>query len=136
MKKNLLWIAACCVVGMLTASGDSLAGASPAGHAGAAAAHDAASAKGPQDSTAPAVAASGGVVNLNEASSEQLELLPGVGPSRASAIVAYRKAHPFKRPEELMRVKGIGKKSFARLRPLLSLSGPTTLKERPHLASR
>lgn len=136
-KKNLLWIAACCVVGMLTASGDSLAGASPAGHpsAGAAAAHDTAAAKVTVDS-GPAAAASGGVVNLNEASSEQLELLPGVGPSRASAIVAYRRAHPFKRPEELMRVKGIGKKSFARLRPLLSLSGPTTLKERPHLASR
>ncbi len=72
-----------------------------------------------------------GVVNINEASAEQLILLPGVGPSRAEAIIAYRKSHPFKHLEEVVRVKGIGKKSFARLRPLLSLSGPTTLKQRP-----
>ena len=75
--------------------------------------------------------ADAGVVNLNEANPEQLALLPGVGPSRANAIVAHRKTHPFKRLEELMRVKGFGKKTFARLRPMLSLSGPTTLQERP-----
>jgi competence protein ComEA len=85
---------------------------------------------------APAAAASEpqasiGVVNLNEASAEQLELLPGVGPSRATAIVSYRKLHPFKHVEELQKIKGIGKKTFARLRPLLALSGPTTLSGRP-----
>ena len=74
---------------------------------------------------------SGGVVNLNEASPDQLVLLPGVGPSRATAIVNYRKLHPFKHVEELQRIKGIGKKIFGRLRPLLALSGPTTLAERP-----
>ena len=73
----------------------------------------------------------GGVVNLNEASPDQLVLLPGVGPSRATAIVNYRKLHPFKHVEELQRIKGIGKKIFSRLRPLLALSGPTTLSERP-----
>lgn len=80
--------------------------------------------------------AAAGVVNINEASAEQLTWLPGVGPSRADAIVAYRKSHPFKRPEELTRVKGIGKKTFARLRPLLALSGPTTLSERPRAQAR
>jgi competence protein ComEA len=75
--------------------------------------------------------ASGGVVNLNEASPDQLVLLPGVGPSRATAIVNYRKQHQFKHVEELQRIKGIGKKIFVRLRPLLALSGPTTLSERP-----
>ena len=74
---------------------------------------------------------SSGVINLNEASPDQLELLPGVGPSRATAIVNYRKQHPFKHVEELQRIKGIGKKIFTRLRPLLALSGPTTLSERP-----
>ena len=74
---------------------------------------------------------SSGVVNLNDASTDQLELLPGVGPSRATAIVNYRKLHPFKHVEELQRIKGIGKKTFARLRPLLALSGPTTLTDRP-----
>lgn len=80
---------------------------------------------------AAAVPASGGVVNVNEATPEQLGLLPGVGPSRANAIVAYRKTHPFKRVEELTRIKGIGKKTFAHLKPLLVLTGPTTLTERP-----
>lgn len=82
-----------------------------------------------------ALATSSGVVNINEASSEQLQLLPGVGPSRAEAIVTYRKSHPFKRVEELTRIKGIGRKSLLRLRALLSVSGPTTLKERPPKAS-
>lgn len=83
----------------------------------------------PRD-TAPTVS-EGGVVNLNDASSEQLQLLPGVGPSRAEAIVTYRKSHPFKRVEELTRIKGIGRKSLLRLRSHLTISGPTTLKERP-----
>lgn len=78
-----------------------------------------------------AAASSSGVVNINEANAEQLEMLPGIGPSKAKAILDHRKAHPFKRPEELTRIKGIGKKTFARLRPLLTLSGPTTLVERP-----
>jgi competence protein ComEA len=72
-----------------------------------------------------------GVVNINEATAEQLELLPGIGPARARTILDHRKAHPFKRVEELTRIKGIGKKTFARLRPLITLSGPTTLTERP-----
>ncbi len=71
------------------------------------------------------------MINLNEASEDQLVLLPGVGPSRATAIVNYRRQHPFKHVEELQRIKGIGKKTFVRLRPLLVLSGPTTLTARP-----
>jgi competence protein ComEA len=73
----------------------------------------------------------GGVVNINDASPDQLEFLPGIGPSRARAIVEHRKAHPFKRVEDLTRIKGIGKKTFARLRPMIALSGATTLSERP-----
>ncbi|HNN96044.1 MAG TPA: helix-hairpin-helix domain-containing protein [Pseudomonadota bacterium] len=93
--------------------------ATPASHAPAPAASSAATASG------------AGVVNINDASSEQLQLLPGVGPSRAEAIVTFRKSHPFKRVDELTRIKGIGRKSLLRLRPLLTISGPTTLKERP-----
>ncbi|HNO69921.1 MAG TPA: ComEA family DNA-binding protein, partial [Pseudomonadota bacterium] len=65
-----------------------------------------------------------GVVNINEATPEQLERLPGIGPSRAQAIVNFRKTHPFKRIEDLQRIKGLGKKTWNRLRPLLALSGP------------
>ena len=88
----------------------------------------------PVRAAAPAAAeprSGAGVVNLNEAAPEQLALLPGVGPSRAAAIVSFRKQHPFKHLEELQRIKGIGKKTFVRLRPLLSLTGPTTLTARP-----
>jgi competence protein ComEA len=68
-----------------------------------------------------------GVVNLNSASEEQLALLPGIGPQKAKAIVEHRRTHPFHRVEELMKVKGIGHKIFFRLRPNVTLAGPTTL---------
>jgi competence protein ComEA len=84
----------------------------------------------PVPSTAPAAS---GTVNLNDANEEQLELLPGVGPTKAARIVEHRHAHPFKKVDELTKVKGIGRKSFARLRPYITLTGPTTLKTKPKL---
>ncbi len=68
-----------------------------------------------------------GVVNLNDASEEQLMLLPGIGPAKARAILEHRQAHPFRRTDELVRVKGIGRKTFGHLRPFLTIVGPTTL---------
>jgi len=78
---------------------------------------------------ASAVAAEhAGVVNLNDASAEQLERLPGIGPSRARAILELRaRLKRFSRIEDLLRVKGIGRATFRKLRPLLTLDGPTTL---------
>ena len=76
--------------------------------------------------------ANSGVVNINEATADQLERLPGIGPSRAQAIVDFRKTQPFKRIEDLQRIKGLGKKSWNRLRPLIALSGPTTLAAAEH----
>jgi competence protein ComEA len=72
-----------------------------------------------------------GVVNLNQARPDELELLPGIGPSKAKRIVEYRTQHPFRKTEELTRVKGIGRKTFGKLRPYLTLQGPTTLKSEP-----
>src|SRR5207253_3210313 len=83
---------------------------------------------GPVSSAAPA-SPSAGVVNLNEANAEELERLPGIGPAKAKAIVEHRHAHPFHRVDDLTKVKGIGKKTFAKLRPYLTIVGPTTLKE-------
>jgi competence protein ComEA len=68
-----------------------------------------------------------GVVNLNTASAEQLDALPGVAPKVAQAVVDYRKAHPFTKTEEVVRVKGIGKKRFQKIKAFLTVSGPTTL---------
>ncbi len=63
-------------------------------------------------------------VNPNTASVTELMQLPGVGAKTAERIVAYRKEHgPFHRLEDLMNVKGIGEKSFAKLRPHLVEGG-------------
>jgi competence protein ComEA len=71
-----------------------------------------------------------GVVNVVSATVEELERLPGIGPSKAKAIVEYRKNHPFHKIEDLIKVKGIGHKMFVRIRSFLTLNGSTTLKER------
>lgn len=69
-----------------------------------------------------------GVVNLNEASVAQLTMLRGVGQKRAQAIREYVQAHPFKTIEELKAIRGIGDKQLAKLKPYLTLTGPTTAK--------
>jgi competence protein ComEA len=70
----------------------------------------------------------GGVVNVNTATAEQLELLPGIGPARARAILEERRARGgFKSLEELEEVDGIGPAALERLRPHVTLTGKTTL---------
>lgn len=61
-------------------------------------------------------------IDLNIASASDLDALPGVGPSRAAAIVHYRERHgPFLSVESLVRVPGIGPAALARLRPLVTV---------------
>jgi len=72
-----------------------------------------------------------GVVNINAASPSQLELLPGIGPSKAKRIVDYRNRRKFKATYEVIRVKGIGRKTFRRLKSFLTVKGATTLTKRP-----
>jgi len=67
-----------------------------------------------------------GVVNLNTAPPELLAVLPGVGPSKALGIVAYRTRHPFRTVDELVRVKGIGRKMVRAMRDHLAVAGPST----------
>ncbi len=56
------------------------------------------------------------LINLNSATIEELQTLPGVGEATAKAIVEDREAHgPYASPEDLMRVSGIGEKKFAKL---------------------
>jgi competence protein ComEA len=83
---------------------------------------------GPPPSVAPK--SEEGVVNLNDASEDELTRLPGVGPGKARAIAEHRRAHPFRRIDELTKVKGIGRKTFGRLRPYITTVGPTTLMQK------
>jgi competence protein ComEA len=70
----------------------------------------------------------GQVVNLNTATAKELSYLPGVGQSKAEAIIKYRSNRQFKKVEDLMRVKGIGRKTFKKIRAYLTVDGPTTAK--------
>jgi competence protein ComEA len=72
--------------------------------------------------TASASSAPTAPVNVNSASVDELVRLPGVGPARAQAIVEMRsKLGGFKKLEDLMRVKGIGRATFRKLEPLMKL---------------
>lgn len=68
-----------------------------------------------------------GTLNLNTATAAQLDQLPGVGEKAAARIIEHRKKTPFTRPEDLVKVKGFGKKKFEKLKGHISVSGPTTL---------
>lgn len=62
-------------------------------------------------------ASSSGVININTATAEELDSLPGIGPSTAAAIVEDRERNgPFASPEDLMRVSGIGEGKFSKLK--------------------
>jgi len=55
-------------------------------------------------------------ININEAGPDVLIQLPGIGPSRAQAIIAEREKRRFRRVEDIIRVPGIGRKTFSRIR--------------------
>lgn len=61
-------------------------------------------------------------INLNTAAASELETLPGIGPSKAEAIIEYRETNgPYKSTEDLKNISGIGDKTFEKLKELISV---------------
>jgi competence protein ComEA len=76
-------------------------------------------------------------VDLNTASSAELMRLPGVGRKRAEAIVAQRDKRPFRKPEEVTRVKGLGQAWFSKVKGMVTASevaAPPRVPETPRSA--
>jgi competence protein ComEA len=89
------------------------------------------------DSTAPSPASPGPQrpsaehpINVNTAPPEALDGLPGIGPALSERIVTYRSTQrPFQRVDELERVRGIGPKTLATLRPMVRVAAPDSTSE-------
>ncbi|HXI26845.1 MAG TPA: helix-hairpin-helix domain-containing protein [Vicinamibacterales bacterium] len=82
---------------------------------------------------AAAKPAPGAVVNINTASAAELDALPGIGAKTAALIVEYRQKNgPFKKIEELMNVRGVGEKSFLKLKPQITVGTAKADHERPN----
>ena len=61
-------------------------------------------------------------INLNSATESELQTLPGIGPSKAMAILEYRETNgSFKTIEDLMEISGIGEKTFEKLKEYITV---------------
>jgi competence protein ComEA len=81
--------------------------------------------------TAKPAASASTIVNLNTATAVNLEGLPGIGAKTAARIVEYRQKNgPFKKVEELMNVRGVGEKSFLKIKPQLTVGAAKA--DQPH----
>mgnify|MGYP006278175945 CR=1 FL=1 len=58
-------------------------------------------------------------IEINTASREELEALPGIGPVTAEKIILYREEHPFTMIEEIQKVPGIGPATYQEIRDLI-----------------
>ena len=69
-----------------------------------------------------------GVVNVNSATSEELTMVPGIGPAKATAIIQVREHEKFSSVQDLTKVKGIGEKLLAKIQAYVTVDDPTTAK--------
>jgi competence protein ComEA len=77
-----------------------------------------------QQAAAPPAASKAAAVkiNLNTAGLDELQKLPGIGPKVAQRILDYRKQNgDFKKVEDLMKVRGIGEKTFLKMKDQLTV---------------
>lgn len=64
------------------------------------------------------------IVNINTATADELDALPGIGPVLAGRIISYREENGgFRSPEELTRVKGIGQATLEEIYDLITVGG-------------
>ena len=61
------------------------------------------------------------MININLASSEELETLPGIGPVTAEKIIAFREEHAFTKVEDIQKVPGIGPATFEEIKSFLTI---------------
>jgi len=77
-----------------------------------------------------------GLLNLNRATEQDFDALPGIGPQLAERIIEYRQSvGTFHSLEELRAVKGIGKKKFERIRSLVTVTPDAGLSDRQKKAT-
>lgn len=62
-----------------------------------------------------------GKVNINTADMAALQTLPGIGEATARTIIEYRNKNPFKKPEDLKKVSGIGDAKFERVKAFITV---------------
>ena len=78
---------------------------------------------------APLPAPAAAPVDLNSATLAELMELPAIGKHRAEEILRFRQVHGFQRPADLLRIKGIGRRTYFKLKPLVQVrpaAPPTT----------
>lgn len=80
----------------------------------------------PENGTAltsgPSSPSNDGIININTSDESLLMTIPGIGPAKAAAIIAYRDEHgPFSATAELMKISGIGQKTYDKLESLIKV---------------
>jgi competence protein ComEA len=71
-------------------------------------------------------------VNINTATSEELQQVPGIGPATAEKILQMRKSYgAFKSVDDLLAIRGIGKKRLDKMRKYLTVGKPTAASKTP-----
>ncbi|MDA3864544.1 MAG: helix-hairpin-helix domain-containing protein [Deltaproteobacteria bacterium] len=69
-----------------------------------------------------------GKLNINNASTKKMVIIPGIGRKKAAAIVKYRQKRKFSKLNQIKRIKGIGNKLFAKMKKFLKLKGKSDIR--------